>query len=284
MASLPLARRISEALAVALQTGLVGLAMKSLFRLIARLDIKGPNVIKGVRMEGLRVVGKPKDLAQKYAWEAHELLYIDTVASLYGRNHLRELLEETSERVFLPLTAGGGVKSVEDGIALLRSGADKITLNTAAVKRPELVGELAAYLGSQAVVVSIEAKRTAIGWEAYTDGGRQKTGKDAVRWAQEANDLGAGEILLTSVDRDGTYQGFDLKLIEAVSPKVRCCVIASGGCGSVDHIRQARDAGADAVAIASALHYDRPSLKEIKSEFVERELPAQGRSEERRAA
>jgi imidazole glycerol-phosphate synthase subunit HisF len=236
----------------------------SLLRLIARLDIKGPNVVKGIQMEGLRVVGKPADLAKKYAQAgAHEILYIDTVATLYGRNQLGDLLEETCEEVFIPITVGGGVKSVVEAKTLLRAGADKVALNSAAIRRPDLLKEFAEVCGAQAVVVSIEAKRTQTGWEAYTDNGRERTGKDAIQWAHEAVELGAGEILITSIDQDGTKRGFDLQLISALKD-LPVPVTASGGMGCVEHAQEALNAGADALAIASLLHYNKITFDDLK--------------------
>ena len=239
----------------------------SLLRLIARLDIKGANVTKGVQFEGLRVVGKPEEMAQRYAEQgADEILYIDTVASLYGRNQLESLLEKTCESVFVPITVGGGIGSIQDARRLFNAGADKIAVNTAALKRPALINEMAEHFGSQAVVVSIEAKR--IGgrraWESYVDNGRQRTGMDVVRWAHDAVTAGAGELLLTSVDRDGTRRGFDTELVAAIAPHVPVPVTASGGCGSLEHLKAVLRAGADAVAVGSALHYGKVSFEEMR--------------------
>jgi cyclase len=238
----------------------------SLLRLIARLDIKGSNVVKGVQMEGLRVVGKPEEMAQRYAESgADEILYIDTVASLYGRNQLEALLEKTCESVFVPITVGGGIGSIQDARRLFNAGADKIAVNTAALKRPALINELAAHFGSQAVVVSIEAKRVNGGWECYTDNGRNRTNFDAVEWSLEAVSRGVGEILVTSVDRDGTRQGFDTELVAAIAPHVPVPVTASGGCGSLEHLRAVLRAGADAVAVGSALHYNHVSFEGMRA-------------------
>lgn len=239
----------------------------SLLRLIARLDIKGPNVVKGIQMEGLRIVGKPEDLATKYANEgADELLYIDTVASLYGRNQLSALLERTTDKVFIPVTVGGGIKSRSDIKRLLDSGADKVAINTAAIRTPGLIKECADHYGSQAIVVSIEAKRVRQGWECFTDNGREKTGKDVLGWAEEAVILGAGEILITSIDQDGTRKGFDLPLISALRG-LPVPVTASGGAGSLHHIQEAINAGADAVAIGAALHAGNFGFKEMHELF-----------------
>ena len=236
-------------------------------RLIARLDVKGPNLIKGVHLEGLRVVGNPNVHARRYyEWGIDELIYMDIVASLYNRNNLIDVVYEATREVFVPMTVGGGVRSVDDAITLLRAGADKVAINTAAVRRPELISELAERLGSQCVVLSIEAKRAGEGrWEAYTDNGREHTGLDVVDWATRAASLGAGEILLTSVDQEGTRKGFDIALVRAVATAVDIPVIASGGMGSPDHlIDVVRDGRADAVAIADMLHYGRTSLADIR--------------------
>lgn len=244
----------------------------SKIRLIPRLDIKGPNVIKGIHLEGLRVVGDPQELSRRYYEQgADELLYVDVVASLYGRNSLHEIIERAARDVFVPLTVTGGIRSVEDVQKILRSGADKIGINTAATKRPQLVSEIARRFGSQCMVLSIEAKR--IGpqrWEAYTDNGREKTGLDVVQWAQRGVELGAGEILLTSVDREGTREGFDLDLVAAVSRAVPVPVIASGGMGKVaDVVDVVRDGAADAVSMADILHYGRGTVGQIRAAALE---------------
>jgi cyclase len=235
-------------------------------RLVARLDIKGPNLIKGIQLEGLRVMGDPQVFATRY-YEAgiDELLYMDIVASLYGRNNLVDIVRHTVRHVFVPMTVGGGVRSVEDVRELLLAGADKVALNTAATKNPELIGDIARRFGSQCVVLSIEAKRRPHGgWEAYTDNGRERTGLDAVEWARKGAALGAGEILLTSVDREGTRKGFDTELIEAVTGAVDVPVIASGGMGSTEHFVAAARHGASAVAMADCLHYGRLAVPAIR--------------------
>lgn len=237
-------------------------------RLIARLDIKAPNLIKGVRLEGLRVLGDPKEFATRYYRAGiDEIIYMDIVASLYGRNSLGELLSRTARDVFIPITVGGGVRTVEDVRALLRAGADKVAINTAAVHRPELIAEVAARFGSQCMVLSVEAKRTAPGkWEVYTDNGRERTGLDVVEWVKRGCELGAGEILLTSVDQEGTRKGFDEDLLAAVAAVSSSPVIASGGMGTVDHALQALGkGGADAIAMADVLHYDRLPLSSIRA-------------------
>jgi len=236
-------------------------------RLIPRLDIKAPNLIKGVHLEGLRVVGDPQQFARRYYEEgADELLYIDIVATLYGRNHLADIVSRTVQDVFVPITVGGGVRSVDDVRALLRAGADKVAINTAAIKDPELITRVARRFGSQCMVLSIEAKKIGPGrWEAYTDNGRERTGRDVVTWAKQAAELGAGEILLTSVDAEGTRKGFDVELTAAVSTSVPIPVIASGGMGSTAHLVEVVRAGhADAVAMADCLHYKRLTLPQIR--------------------
>lgn len=245
-------------------------------RLIARLDVKAPNLIKGIHLEGLRVIGDPNEYARRYYDAgADELIYMDIVASLYDRNSLLDIVERTTSDVFIPITVGGGVRSVDDARMLLRAGADKVAINTAAVKRPELVGEMARTFGSQCMVLSIEAKRDRGGtWEAYTDNGREHTGLDVVQWARRGAELGAGEILLTSVDQEGTRKGFDVDLVRAVTAAVNIPVIASGGMGSSEHlIDVVRVGGADAVAIADMLHYERMSMPEIRGTALQAGFP-----------
>ena len=255
----------------------------SLLRLIARLDIKGSNVVKGVQMEGLRVVGNPAELARRYAEDADELLYIDTVASLYGRNQLCELLARTCDDVFIPITVGGGVKSRADVKRLLDAGADKVAINTAAIRNPALIRECSDYYGSQAIVVSVDAKRVERGaWEAFTDCGRERSGKDAIAWAREAVRLGAGGILLTSIDQDGGRRGCDLALVESLRglpvPLTYC-----GGVGSIGDVAAALGSGADAVAMGAALHYGAFTIGELRNGLAQSKFPRQGRSEGRRA-
>mgnify|MGYP000872883075 CR=1 FL=1 len=235
-------------------------------RLIARLDVKGPNLIKGIHLEGLRVMGDPQEFASRYYRQGiDELIYMDVVASLYGRNSLIEVVSHTARHVFVPLTVGGGVRSVEDAAALLRAGADKVAVNTAAIQRPGLIREISQRFGSQAMVLSIEAKRSGTGqWLAHTDNGREHTGLDVVEWALRGVELGAGEILLTSVDQEGTRKGFDTELVAAVAGAVPIPVIASGGMGQVAHLSAAVAAGASAVAMADILHYNRMSVGALR--------------------
>ncbi len=227
-------------------------------RIIPRLDIKGPNLVKGIRLEGLRVLGDPAFFARHYDAEgADELLYVDVVASLYERNSLLDIVARTARELFIPLTVAGGIRSLDDVRAALRAGADKVAVNTAAIRRPELITEAARRFGSSTIVVSIEAKRVGPGaWEPYVDGGRERSGRDALAWAVEAAERGAGEILVTSVDRDGTCQGLDVELVRRISAAVEVPVIASGGTSSADDALRALTGGAaDAVAIGSLLHY-----------------------------
>lgn len=236
-------------------------------RLIARLDIKGPRLIKGVHLEGLRVIGDPQEFARRYYEQgADELLYVDVVASLYGRNSLHEIVSRAAQDVFVPLTVTGGIRSVDDVKAMLRAGADKIGINTAATKRPELIREVARRFGSQCMVLSIEAKRVGEGrWEVYTDNGRERTGLDVVEWAQRGVELGAGEILVTSIDQEGTREGFDTELLSAVTRVVPVPVIASGGMGCAEDVAAAvHTGGADAVAMADILHYGRGTIEQVR--------------------
>jgi imidazole glycerol-phosphate synthase subunit HisF len=236
-------------------------------RLIARLDIKGPNLIKGIHLEGLRVIGAPNEHALRYYRQgADELIYMDCVASLYGRNSLGDIVENAVQDVFVPMTVGGGIRTVEDAAYLLRCGADKVAVNTAAVANPKLISDIARRFGSQCMVLSIEAKR--IGpdrWEAYTNNGRERSGLDAVAWAKQGVALGAGEILLTSVDREGTRKGFEISLVRAVSQAVAVPVIASGGMGKPEDVLDVVQQGeADAVAMADFLHYRRGTVGDIR--------------------
>lgn len=234
------------------------------YRVIARLDIKGPNLIKGIQFEGLRVLGNPSQFAKKYADEgADELLYIDTVASLYGRNQLESLIENTSAQSFTPFTVAGGVWSVEEVQRLLKSGADKVAVNSAAVKRSGLIREIALRFGSQCLAVSVEAKQVNGGWEAYTDCGRIPSGKDAVRWAHEAAALGAGEILITSIDCDGTRRGHERELLKQIDVDIP--VIYSGGIRLQDVCEVAEYS--DGMAIGASLHYGDCTIAKVKEEL-----------------
>jgi cyclase len=236
-------------------------------RIIARLDIKGPNLIKGIHLEGFRVIGAPEKHAIRYYENGiDEIIFMDMVASLFGRNNLKDVVKRTAQRIFIPLTVGGGIRSTEDVREILRSGADKVAINTAAVKHPELITKISRIFGSQCMVLSIEAKKNSEGgWEALTDNGREHSGLDVLEWSQKGVELGAGEILLTSVDKEGTCKGFDVNLVRAVASVVEIPVIAAGGMGETDHlVKVVQDGMADAVSIASVLHYEMLSLDEIR--------------------
>ena len=236
-------------------------------RLISRLDIKGPNVVKGIRLEGLRVVGDPRGLARRYYEQGiDEIIYMDIVASLYGRNSILSIVAAAAAEIFVPLTVGGGLRGVDDIREALRHGADKVAINTAAIAAPGLLSTAARTFGSQCIVVSIEAQRRGPDhWEALTDNGRETTGVDALAWAAEAERRGAGEILVTSVDREGTGQGFDLDLLAAIHDRVEIPVIASGGAGEVAHAHAVLERGcADAIACAGLFHYDTVSVPAFK--------------------
>lgn len=229
-----------------------------MIRIIPRLDIKGPNLVKGVHLEGLRVLGKPEDFALKYYLDgADELIYIDVVASLYGRDNLLDIVKKAASQIFIPLTAGGGVRSLDDIRHLLRAGADKVAINTAAIRNPQFISDAAKVFGSQCIVVSIVAKlRENNKYEAFTDNGREKTGKDVFEWAREAVELGAGELLITSIDRDGTGKGYDLELVRRISQACAVPVIACSGAGRNEDILEViKKGGADAVSAASIFHY-----------------------------
>ena len=235
-------------------------------RVIARLDVKPPYVIKPVHFEGLRKVGKPEEMALKYYQQGvDEIFYIDCVSSLYRREILYDYIEQTAKNIFVPFCVGGGVKSVDDVAKLLHSGADKVLMNTYAIANPDLIRESSEIFGNQCIVVSIEAKKWHEKWECYTDCGRMRTGKDALEWAKEAEDLGAGELLITAVDTEGRRRGFDIELIKKISQNASIPVVASGGAGNMEHINEVIEEGkADAVAIASLLHYDMCTIGDIK--------------------
>lgn len=236
-------------------------------RLIARLDVKGSNLIKGIHLEGLRIIGDPVSFALKYYEQgADEIIYLDIVASLYGRSNILDIVRNSAHNIFVPLTVGGGVRKVEDVSEFLRAGADKVAINTAAVKRPALINEVSSKFGSQCMVLSIEAKKSGMNkWEVYTDSGRESSGLDVIDWVERGVELGAGEILVTSIDAEGTRQGFDTELIKAISNVVNVPVIASGGFGHSTHLSEVYLAGADAMAFADALHYKRYTINDIRN-------------------
>lgn len=235
------------------------------FRIIARLDVKPPNLVKGVHLEGFRKIGDPADFASKYYQQgADEINYQDIVASLYDRNSISELVSKTAEGVFIPISVGGGIRKIDDAKKLLRSGADKVCINTAALKNPKIISEIAGVFGRQAVVLGIEAKKMSDSWIVMTENGREHANKHVLDWVSEAVNCGVGEILLTSIDMEGTMKGFDLELINAVAKIVDCPVIAHGGAGTIQDIVLAAKSGASGVAIASMLHYGKFEIKEIK--------------------
>jgi imidazole glycerol-phosphate synthase subunit HisF len=249
-------------------------------RVIPKLDIKGPNLVKGIHLEGLRVLGKPEDFARYYYENgADELIYIDMVASLYGRNSLEDIISKTAKEIFIPLTVGGGLRTIKDIKKVLRAGADKVALNTAVIKNPQLIKDSANMFGSSTITVSIEAIRGQDGrFLAYTDNGREYTGVEVIKWAKLAENLGAGEILLTSIDQEGTGSGYDIELTRLVTDKVSIPVVACGGAGSLADIKNVIVEGkSDAVAIASFLHYgitdhfpDKNYMLEGNTEFLKR--------------
>lgn len=236
-------------------------------RLIARLDVKMKWLIKGVQMEGWRKVGDPAEFARKYAEAgADELLFTDVVASLYDRNNLHDIVETVAQEVFIPMTIGGGIRSIDDVSALLARGADKVSLNTAATGTPELITQIADRFGAQATVVSIEAiRKDGGGWQAMTDNGRNHTGRDVVEWAKEAQERGAGEIVLTGIHAEGLGKGYDLELVQAVTEVVSIPVVASGGLGTTDHLKDLiTQTQASAASTAQALHWDKLSLGDLR--------------------
>jgi imidazole glycerol-phosphate synthase subunit HisF len=245
-------------------------------RLIPCLDVKDGRVVKGVQFVALRDAGDPVAAALAYdAQGADELVFLDITASHEGRATMLDVVRRTAEGIYMPLTVGGGIRSLDDIRTLLRAGADKVSLNTAAVERPTLVSEAARAFGSQCIVVAIDAKSRGAGaWEVYTHGGRRPTGRDAVAWAREVERLGAGEILLTSMDRDGTGDGYDLALTRAVSDAVSVPVIASGGVGRLEHLREGVVEGrADAVLVASLFHFGQHTVPEAKRYLAEQGVP-----------
>ena len=241
-------------------------------RVIACLDVTAGRVVKGVNFVGLRDAGDPVEIAARYDEQgADEVCFLDITASSDERDLLLHVIEAVAERVFIPLTVGGGVRKLEDVRRLLNAGADKISINTAAVHNPELVREASGVVGNQCIVVAIDAKRAGAGWEVYTHGGRKPTGLDAVQWARRMQAAGAGEILLTSMDRDGTRDGFDLELTRAVSDAVGVPVIASGGVGSLEHLAQGVSEGhADAVLAASVFHFGEFTVRQAKEHMRSR--------------
>jgi cyclase len=244
-------------------------------RVIPCLDVDRGRVVKGTNFVGLRDAGDPVELAERYDAEgADELVFLDITASHERRDTIVELARRTADNVFIPFTIGGGIRSAQDAQAVLDAGADKVSVNSAALARPELIGELAEVFGSQCVVIAIDAKRHSDGWGVYVNGGRKPVDREAVEWAREATERGAGEVLLTSMDRDGTTDGYELELTRAVAAAVGAPVIASGGAGELEHLSEAiSEGGADAVLCASIFHYGRYRVREAKQHLRDAGIP-----------
>ena len=244
-------------------------------RIIAKLDIKSENVVKGIHMEGLRIVGKPDSLSVAYnADGADEIVFIDTVASLYGRNHLKDVILKASEVIYVPFTVGGGLRSVEDVREMIANGADKVAINTFAIENPKFIQELSKIFGSQAIVISVHAKKINDTWMAFKENGRENSGKTVLEWCKEAANMGAGELLVTSIDRDGTKKGFDTLLYTQICANVNIPVIACGGAGTSDHIEDLMTKTAcSGVALGSILHYKISSVKDIKDHLQDAMIP-----------
>lgn len=246
-------------------------------RIIPRLDVKGTNVVKGIQLEGLRVIGKPAELAKKYCDQgADEILYIDIVASLYERNNLIDVIEKTtSSGIFIPITIGGGIRTLEDIKKILRAGADKVAINTAATRKPGFITEAAEMFGSQCIVGAIEAKYKGDGkWEVYIDNGRECTGLDVIEWAKRLVELGAGELLITSVDRDGTKEGYDIDLIKRIAADATVPVVACGGAGSENDVLQClKETKCDGISFASVLHYNKTTIEYVKGMLLKNDIP-----------
>tara|TARA_Y100000816_G_scaffold93785_1_gene64999 strand:- start:2493 stop:3224 length:732 start_codon:yes stop_codon:yes gene_type:complete len=235
-------------------------------RIIPRLDIKSGNLIKGINLEGLRVLGDPNKFAlEYYNQNADELLFMDVVATLYGRNNLEKTIREISKDIFIPITVGGGIRNIDDASRMFENGADKIALNTAVLNNNKLLEDLVKKFGSQNIIVSIEAKNISEKlWHAYTHNGREKTNINVIDWIKKINLIGAGEILLTSIDKEGMRKGFDVKLAQEASKSSKIPLIISGGMGSLEHLKDIVNM-VDAICVADALHYKRYSIHDIKS-------------------
>ena len=245
-------------------------------RIIPRLDVKNNTIVKGIHLEGLRVVGTPGELARRYYENgADELLYIDAVASLYDRNGLNEIIRKAAGEIFIPMTVCGGIRKLEDIQEILKSGADKVAINTAAVRNPAFLHEAVLKFGSQCIVLSVEAKQVGEDrWEAYTETGREKSGRDVTEWIREAIGLGVGEVLITSIDMDGTKKGLDLNLIRAAAPVCSSVpMIVCGGVGCAEHLLAGFESeGVDAVSLATVLHYERMEIREVKSYLRQKKI------------
>ena len=243
-------------------------------RIIPRIDIKNNYVIKGINLEGLRKIGDPKSIIENYSSDnADEILIMDSVASLYGRNHLASLIKIATKNIFVPITVGGGIRTLDDASKILKSGADKVAINTGAVKNPMILKDISEHFGSQSLVLSIQSRKVGKNkWKIYIESGREKTGIDVVDWVAAAIDLGVGELLLTSVDRDGTKKGLDLDLIEEVGKICTIPMIVGGGIASAQDIIMAYKFGANASAIASALHYNDCSVTDLRNSLNDKKI------------
>lgn len=241
------------------------------FRIIARLDVKPPDLVKGIHLEGVRKLGKPEDFAETYFEQGvDELFYQDVVASLYGRNGIEELVKRTAQKIFVPLTVGGGIRSTDDIQTMLRNGADKISVNTMAIRSPELIAKAARLFGVQCITVALEVAPSGPGkWEPLIDSGREHTSLDAEAWAREAVAQGAGELLITSIEKEGTRKGFDFSFADKLLGKVKVPVILHGGCGSAADVVEAAKRGYSGVAISSALHYRLTTVDEIRNALLQ---------------
>ena len=241
-------------------------------RIVARLDVKNDHVIKGIHLEGLRKVGNPNEMAmQYYSQGADEIFFMDAVAAYYDRNNLKEILNKACENIFIPITVGGGIRTINDIQDALSAGADKVAINTKAVMDPDFIREAAEVFGSQCIVVSIDAKRQSdLKWEVFIGNGREPTGLDVVEWSRQCELLGAGEIMLTSIDKEGTKRGFDLDLNKSVSEAVSIPIISSGGAGNgEDILRLLKEVRVDAVAVASLIHYNIMEIESLKKNLIE---------------
>jgi cyclase len=244
-------------------------------RIIARIDVKNEFAIKGIHLEGLRKVGDPNKMAIKYYEQGiDEIIFMDAVAAYYDRNSLSDLILKATENVFVPITVGGGIRTIDDIKTALKSGADKVAINTQAIRKPEFITEAVSIFGSQCIVASIEAKKISHGkWEAYTDNGREPTGLDVIEWVERLSELGVGEIMLTSIDKEGTKKGFDEDLISSMSSKIKVPLIICGGAGNYLHIEKVlSNKNVDAVALASVLHYDLIEINTLKEKLVDNEI------------
>jgi cyclase len=245
--------------------------MKNKVRVIPRLDVKNNTIVKGINLEGLRVVGVPGEASLDYYLQgADEILYMDAVASLYERNSLKDIVREVAKNVFVPLTVGGGIRTINDIRDLLRSGADKVAINTAAIRRPNFIREASLTFGSQCIVGSIEAiKKGPLFWEAYIETGREATGVNVLDWAMRLEELGAGEILITSINNEGMQQGYEIDLVREIMRRVSIPVIACGGCGKPDHaVDLIHQTGVEAIACASIFHYKKYTIEDVKQSLV----------------